>query len=146
MHSCAFYMEIPLGNTPIFQIATCSMTKCSASRSINSLVKGEISTAGIISGVGGGGGFNVSRIGIVGSVIAEQFLKTATHVMLDKMITWSGTSLSPPSRPQTTAGCKGIPPPASRMAGCFSRGRWTEGKTLALLEESSCPVQLKRFE
>ena len=56
MHSCAFYMEIPLGNTPIFQIATCSMTKCSASRSINSLVKGEISTAGIISGVGGGGG------------------------------------------------------------------------------------------
>ena len=53
------------------------------------------------------------------------------------------TSLSQPSRPQTTAGCMGTPSLTSRMVGCFSRGRWTEGKTQALLEESSCPVQLK---
>jgi len=53
------------------------------------------------------------------------------------------TSLSQPSHPQTTADCTGSRPQVSRMVGCFSRGKSTEGKRMGLHEENSCPVQLK---
>ena len=53
------------------------------------------------------------------------------------------TSLSRPSRHQTSAGYKGNPSQASRMVDYSFRGKSTEDKTLAVLEESSCPVQLK---
>ena len=52
------------------------------------------------------------------------------------------TSLSLPSRHQTSAGCKGNPSQASRMVDYSFRGKSTEDKTLVVLEESSCPVQL----
>ena len=60
-----------------------------------------------------------------------------------KWITERNTSPSQPSHPQTTADCRGSLPQVSRMVGCFSRGKSTEGKRMGLHEENSCPVQLK---